>query len=63
MASATDSEVRERLIEELLDRLETRGVPQGTWLVEIGQAREALRSADALLRRLEDALIRKAGAP
>ena len=43
--------------------LEERGVPQGVWLVEIGQVRDALRSADVLLLRLQDALIRDASGP
>jgi hypothetical protein len=41
--------------------LEERGVPSGTWLVDIAQARNALQSADAVLRRLEAAIIRSAG--
>jgi hypothetical protein len=42
--------------EELLRALEERGVPEGIWLVDIAQVRRALRDADALLRRLEQAL-------
>ena len=46
--------------EQVLRLLEERGVPSGAWLVDIGQTRQALRDADALLRRLEDAIIRSA---
>jgi hypothetical protein len=52
---------REGLAEEILRLLEERGVPSGAWLVDIAQARGALREADALLRRLEDAIVRAAG--
>ena len=51
---------REGLAEEIMRRLEERGVPSGAWLVDIAQARTALREADALLRRLEDAIVRAA---
>lgn len=51
------------LVTELLEGLEERGVPQGSWLIDIRQARDALRDADALLRRLEDAIIRAAKPP
>ena len=51
---------REGLAEEILRLLEERGVPSGAWLVDIAQARTALREADALLRRLEDAIVRAA---
>jgi hypothetical protein len=30
------------------------------WLVEIAQVRESIRRADAVLRRLEDAIVRTA---
>ena len=50
------------LAEEVLRLLEERGVPSGTWLVDIAQARGALRQADALLRRLEEAIVRSAAA-
>ena len=46
--------------ERVLQLLEERGVPSGTWLVDIAQTRRALRDADALLRRLEDAIVRTA---
>ena len=46
--------------EQVLRLLEERGVPSGAWLVDIAQTRQALRDADALLRRLEDAIIRSA---
>ena len=48
------------LAEEVLRLLEQRGVPAGTWLVDLAQARGALRQADALLRRLEEAIVRSA---
>lgn len=51
------------LVSELLERLEERGVPQGAWLVEIAQVRDALRRADSLLRKLEDAIIRDVSSP
>jgi hypothetical protein len=51
---------RERLAEEILATLEERGVPSGAWLVDIARTRHALQSADTLLRRLEDAIIRSA---
>ena len=44
----------------LLQGLEERGLPGGAWLVELGRVRQALREADTLLRRLEDAIIRSA---
>ena len=46
--------------EQVLQLLEERGVPSGAWLVDIAQARQALRNADTLLRRLEDAIVRTA---
>jgi hypothetical protein len=51
---------REGLAEEIMRLLEERGVPSGAWLVDIAQARSALRDADALLRRLEEAIVRAA---
>jgi hypothetical protein len=51
---------REELADEILRLLEERGVPSGAWLVDIAQARNALQSTDALLRRLEAAIIRSA---
>jgi hypothetical protein len=56
-----DSLDAESVAERVLDLLEQRGVPSGAWLVDIGQCRRALRDADALLRRLEEAIIRSAG--
>jgi len=46
------------LAQEIVRELEQRGVPSGTWLVDIARVRQSLREADTLLRRLEDALIR-----
>jgi hypothetical protein len=57
-AATTDAE---SLAERVLELLEQRGVPSGTWLVDIAQVRRSLRDADSLLRRLEDAIIRSAG--
>ena len=51
---------RERLAAEIIDALEERGVPSGAWLVDIARVRHDLQSADRLLRRLEDAIIRSA---
>jgi hypothetical protein len=53
-------EERAALTNEILLGLEERGVPAGAWLVDIGRVRHALREADALLRRLEEAIIRAA---
>ena len=50
----------EELVERVIAALETRGVPEGTWLVDINRVRCALQEADGLLRRLEDAVIRAA---
>jgi hypothetical protein len=51
---------RDRLAAEIIDALEERGVPSGAWLVDIARVRHDLQSADRLLRRLEDAIIRSA---
>jgi hypothetical protein len=62
-APAEDAPIRrEGLAEEIMRLLEERGVPSGAWLVDIAQARTALREADALLRRLEEAIVRAAAA-
>jgi hypothetical protein len=58
---APESTDAETLAERVLELLEQRGVPSGTWLVDIAQVRRSLRDADNLLRRLEDAIIRSAG--
>jgi hypothetical protein len=55
-----NSEERDDLVEDLIRGLEERGLPPGAWLVDIGAVRHALRDADALLRRLEQAIIRSA---
>jgi hypothetical protein len=47
---------------EIIRELEHRGVPAGTWLIDIGRVRQSLREADTLLRRLEDAIIRSSSA-
>lgn len=44
------------LVEALAARLVERGVPQGSWLVDVLQARQALAQADDVLRRLQRAL-------
>jgi hypothetical protein len=51
---------REAIAAEILDGLEERGVPPGAWLVDLARVRDALQSADALLRRMEEAIIRAA---
>ena len=61
-AQVETSRTREGLAEEILRLLEERGVPSGAWLVDIAQVRNALREADALLRRLEEAIVRSASA-
>ena len=50
------------LADEIIRELEQRGVPSGTWLIDIARVRQSLREADTLLRRLEDAIIRSASA-
>jgi hypothetical protein len=44
-------------VDELVERLRSEGAPQGIWLIEIAQAREALQQADALLRRMSSAIV------
>jgi hypothetical protein len=51
---------RSVLAEEIVQRLEERGVPAGAWLIDVARVRQSLREADDLLRRLEDAIIRSA---
>ncbi len=53
------SQEREALVREIIERLEERGVPQGTWLIEIARAHEAARDITNLLARLQDAVIRE----
>jgi hypothetical protein len=48
--------------EDLLRELEQRGVPDGTWLLDIARIRQELEDADQLLRRLQQAIIDAAGA-
>lgn len=49
---------------EVLDGLAERGVPEGTWLIDITEARQGLRKAwehnDDLLGRLQDAILKQA---
>ena len=47
----------EALVDEIVRRLEERGLPPGAWLADVVQVRRALNEADALLRRLQDAII------
>jgi hypothetical protein len=56
-----ETPARSELVEEILEALEERGVPAGTWLVDIATVRQDLQAADRLLRRLEEAIIRSAG--
>lgn len=62
MADHPDSAegIRSELAEEIIQGLEERGVPSGAWLIDIARARQSLREADTLLRRLENAIIRAA---
>ena len=52
------------LVREVLDGLAERGVPEGTWLIDITEARRELRQAwernDDLLGRLQDAILTQA---
>lgn len=57
-----DEQDRAAIVDDLLVRLEERGVPQGTWLVEIEQAHRSLIEVSGLLSRLRSALIRQAEA-
>jgi hypothetical protein len=52
----------DELARDLLERLEERGLPQGAWLIEIDEVRDALHRADAILLRLHDAIVRAAEA-
>lgn len=64
MGQISSSREREtiELAGEIVRELEQRGVPAGTWLIDIGRVRQSLREADTLLRRLEDAIIRSSSA-
>jgi hypothetical protein len=53
-------EIDPDVVEEFFRMLEARGVPEGTWLLDIEQVRGSLQQADDLLRRLKDAVIRSA---
>lgn len=48
---------RGALAERIAQVLEARGMPRGTWLVDIEQVRSALQDADAIMRRLKDAFV------
>lgn len=52
-----DDRERQELLDALVDRLRSEGAPQGTWLVEIAQAREHVAAVDGLLRKLAAAIV------
>ena len=54
---------RTALVEEIIAGLEARGVPEGTWLVDIARVRTALHAADDLLARMQDSVLRAADPP
>jgi hypothetical protein len=62
-APPPDSELDERaaLAEEIVRRLEERGLPTGAWFADVVRVRRALQEADTLLRRLQEAIIAEAG--
>jgi len=47
------------LIDALTARLRVDGVPEGVWLLDIAQARQALQNTDDLLLRLSDAIVER----
>lgn len=49
-------EERSALVDEIIAALDARGAPPDVWLVEIAQVRQALRTADTLLLRMQDAI-------
>lgn len=51
---------RDQLLEDLVARLRAEGAPEGSWLLDIDQARAALQQVDDLLRRLREAIISSA---
>jgi len=55
-----DMNEHEALAEEIVRRLAERGLPQGAWLADVVRVRRALQEADALLRRLQEAIIEEA---
>ena len=67
MAARLDSIEREELVEDLIRRLQEKGIPEGAWLFDLARARAGLREVDDLLRRLELAISGKdilpSGAP
>jgi len=48
---------RANLVDDLVSRLRVEGAPAGTWLIDIGRVRSALRDADSLLFRLQEAIV------
>jgi hypothetical protein len=48
------------LADELIRRIQAEGIPAGAWLVDISEVRRALQNADALLRRMQEAITRAA---
>jgi hypothetical protein len=48
---------RSEFADEIVQALEDCGPPPGAWLMDDACVRRSLQEADALLRRLEDAII------
>lgn len=57
------SNPQERIVDDLLERLRSEGVPAGMWLVDIARVRQSLQDADSLLRRLAEAILENLGPP
>jgi hypothetical protein len=55
-----DEETRNALAAQMLAAIEELGVPPGAWLVDIDRMREDLDHTQAVLRRMENAIIRAA---
>jgi hypothetical protein len=45
------------LLDALLERLVAEGAPSGIWLVDIARVRSGLREADALLLKMQNAIL------
>jgi hypothetical protein len=56
----SEMDQHEALAEEIVRRLEERGLPTGAWLADVMRVRRALHEADTLLRRLQEAIIEEA---
>lgn len=50
------------LAAQIVSLLQTQGVPEGMWLLEIARARATLRQVDELLWRMEQAIAAQAQA-